>query len=140
MEIDFDSIDPAGTGDYPVLPEGTYQMDVIKAEEIGGDKPHIKLQLQYINDEGKQFMVFDRIYMHTPGCLKVLKVICERMKFPITGKRNVSADMFLGKTVEIDVTHEEYPAGSGKFNAKADHFSYKLVETATTGTEDEIPF
>ncbi len=109
-------IDFSGVETFQKAPEGTHVAKVVEMEEatFQSGNTGFKVAFEIVKGAGKGARVYDNFPLAENSLWK-LKSLLEAVKIKCDGRIMLDTDKVVGKTLEIDVYHEEY---DGKMRAR----------------------
>ena len=147
------SNEAAWTGEFALLPEGTYVVPVVDAEErtSSGGTPQIQLDLEVLTGDQKGQSLRDWITV-TAKSLGRVKGILAALRYEIpAGDFELPSSALIGRTASVIVRHEDYVNKDNEHKVSA---KIKVWEEAPDGftaapgspvspaqaTDTDIPF
>ncbi len=102
-------IDFSGVETFQKAPEGTHVVKVATMEEVSFQSGNdgFKVAFELIKGSAKGARVYENFPLADNSLWK-LKSLLEAVKIKCDGRIMLDTDKVVGKTLEIDVTHEEY--------------------------------
>ena len=128
-------VDMTGVESYSRCPEGQFPAKLIKLEECsiqGSGDDGLKAKFEVTGGSGKGRNVFETFSLAEKALWK-LKMMLEAMGMKAVGKMTLDLDKLEGKSVGIEVVHDEY---NGRKQAKIAQY-LKLSELEDTEADED---
>lgn len=127
-------IDFSGVETYLKAPEGTHAAKVVEVEDVTFQSGNEGLKVVYEITQGigKGARIYDN-FSFADNALWKLKTLLEALKIKCNGRILLDTDKMVGKTLEIEVIHEEY---EGKTRAKVTEMRKLSASKAEDEDED----
>ena len=128
-------VDMTGVESYSRCPEGQFPAKLIKLEECtiqGSGDDGLKAKFEVTGGSGKGSNVFETFSLGEKALWK-LKMMLEAMGMKATGKMTLDLDKLEGKSVGIEVVHDEF---NGRKQAKISQY-LKLSELEDTEADED---
>lgn len=128
-------VDMTGVESYSRCPEGQFPAKLVKLEECtiqGSGDDGLKAKFEVTGGSGKGSNVFETFSLGEKALWK-LKMMLEAMGLKASGKMTLDLDKLEGKSVGIEVVHDEY---NGRKQAKIAQY-LKLSELEDTEADDD---
>lgn len=128
-------VDFSGVEVFNKAPEGTHVVKVASVEEVTfqGGNEGFKVAFEITKGAGKGARVYENFPLVDTALWK-LKSLLVSIGMKADGRVTLDTDKLVGKTLEIDVYHEEY---EGKTRAKVGEMR-KLVKSKAEDDDDDI--
>lgn len=128
-------VDFSGVEVFNRAPEGTHVVKVASVEEVTfqGGNEGFKVAFEIIKGAGKGARVYENFPLVDTALWK-LKSLLVAIGMKADGRVTLDTDKLIGKTLEIDVYHEDY---EGKTRAKVGDMR-KLVKSKAEDEDDDI--
>lgn len=128
-------VDFSGVEVFNRAPEGTHVVKVASVEEVTfqGGNEGFKVAFEITKGAGKGARVYENFPLVDTALWK-LKSLLVAIGMKADGRVTLDTDKLIGKTLEIDVYHEEY---EGKTRAKVGEMR-KLVKSKAEDEDDDI--
>ena len=128
-------VDFSGVEVFNKAPEGTHVVKVASVEEVTfqGGNEGFKVAFEITKGAGKGARVYENFPLVDTALWK-LKSLLVSIGMKADGRVTLDTDKLIGKTLEIDVYHEEY---EGKTRAKVGEMR-KLVKSKAEDDDDDI--
>lgn len=128
-------VDFSGVEVFNKAPEGTHVVKVASVEEVTfqGGNEGFKVAFEITKGAGKGARVYENFPLVDTALWK-LKSLLVSIGMKADGRVTLDTDKLVGKTLEIDVYHEEY---EGKTRAKVGEM-HKLVKSKAEDDDDDI--
>ena len=128
-------VDFSGVEVFNRAPEGTHVVKVASVEEVTfqGGNEGFKVAFEITKGAGKGARVYENFPLVDTALWK-LKSLLVSIGMKADGRVTLDTDKLVGKTLEIDVYHEEY---EGKTRAKVGEMR-KLVKSKAEDDDDDI--
>lgn len=128
-------VDFSGVEVFNKAPEGTHVVKVASVEEVTfqGGNEGFKVAFEITKGAGKGARVYENFPLVDTALWK-LKSLLVSIGMKADGRVTLDTDKLVGKTLEIDVYHEEY---EGKTRAKVGEMR-KLVKSKVEDDDDDI--
>ena len=128
-------VDFSGVEVFNRAPEGTHVVKVASVEEVTfqGGNEGFKVAFEITKGAGKGARVYENFPLVDTALWK-LKSLLVSIGMKADGRVTLDTDKLIGKTLEIDVYHEEY---EGKTRAKVGEMR-KLVKSKAEDDDDDI--
>lgn len=128
-------VDFSGVEVFNRAPEGTHVVKVASVEEVTfqGGNEGFKVAFEITKGAGKGARVYENFPLVDTALWK-LKSLLVAIGMKADGRVTLDTDKLIGKTLEIDVYHEEY---EGKTRAKVGEMR-KLVKSKAEDDDDDI--
>lgn len=128
-------VDMTGVESYSRCPEGQFPAKLVQLEECtiqGSGDDGLKAKFEVTGGSGKGSNVFETFSLAEKALWK-LKMLLEAMGMKANGKMTLDLDKLEGKSVGIEVVHDEY---NGRKQAKIAQY-LKLSELEDTEADDD---
>lgn len=128
-------VDMTGVESYSRCPEGQFPAKLVKLEECtiqGSGDDGLKAKFEVTGGSGKGSNVFETFSLAEKALWK-LKMMLEAMGMKAVGKMTLDLDKLEGKSVGIEVVHDEY---NGRKQAKIAQY-LKLSELEDTEADED---
>lgn len=128
-------VDMTGVESYSRCPEGQFPAKLVKLEECsiqGSGDDGLKAKFEVTSGSGKGSNVFETFSLAEKALWK-LKMMLEAMGMKAVGKMTLDLDKLEGKSVGIEVVHDEY---NGRKQAKIAQY-LKLSELEDTEADED---
>lgn len=128
-------VDMTNVESYTRCPEGQFPAKLVKLEECtiqGSGDDGLKAKFEVTGGSGKGSNVFETFSLGEKALWK-LKMMLEAMGMKATGKMTLDLDKLEGKSVGIEVVHDEF---NGRKTAKIAQY-LKLSELEDTEADEE---
>ena len=128
-------VDMTGVESYSRCPEGQFPAKLVKLEECtiqGSGDDGLKAKFEVTGGSGKGSNVFETFSLGEKALWK-LKMMLEAMGMKATGKMTLDLDKLEGKSVGIEVVHDEF---NGRKTAKIAQY-LKLSELEDTEADED---
>lgn len=128
-------VDMTGVESYSRCPEGQFPAKLVKLEECtiqGSGDDGLKAKFEVTSGSGKGSNVFETFSLGEKALWK-LKMMLEAMGLKASGKMTLDLDKLEGKSVGIEVVHDEY---NGRKQAKIAQY-LKLSELEDTEADED---
>lgn len=128
-------VDMTGVESYSRCPEGQFPAKLVKLEECtiqGSGDDGLKAKFEVTGGSGKGSNVFETFSLGEKALWK-LKMMLEAMGLKASGKMTLDLDKLEGKSVGIEVVHDEY---NGRKQAKIAQY-LKLSELEDTEADED---
>lgn len=128
-------VDMTGVESYSRCPEGQFSAKLVKLEECsiqGSGDDGLKAKFEVTSGSGKGSNVFETFSLAEKALWK-LKMMLEAMGMKAVGKMTLDLDKLEGKSVGIEVVHDEY---NGRKQAKIAQY-LKLSELEDTEADED---
>ena len=128
-------VDMTGVESYSRCPEGQFPAKLVKLEECtiqGSGDDGLKAKFEVTGGSGKGSNVFETFSLGEKALWK-LKMMLEAMGLKASGKMTLDLDKLEGKSVGIEVVHDEY---NGRKTAKIAQY-LKLSELEDTEADED---
>ncbi len=128
-------IDMTGVESYSRCPEGQFPAKLIKLEECtiqGSGDDGLKAKFEVTGGSGKGSNVFETFSLGEKALWK-LKMMLESMNIKANGKMTIDLDKLEGKSVGIEVVHDEF---NGQKRAKIAQY-LKLSDLEDTEADED---
>lgn len=128
-------VDMTGVESYSRCPEGQFPAKLVKLEECtiqGSGDDGLKAKFEVTAGSGKGSNVFETFSLGEKALWK-LKMMLEAMGLKASGKMTLDLDKLEGKSVGIEVVHDEY---NGRKQAKIAQY-LKLSELEDTEADED---
>ena len=128
-------VDMTNVESYTRCPEGQFPAKLVKLEECtiqGSGDDGLKAKFEVTGGSGKGSNVFETFSLGEKALWK-LKMMLEAMGMKATGKMTLDLDKLEGKSVGIEVVHDEF---NGRKTAKIAQY-LKLSELEDTEADDD---
>lgn len=128
-------VDMTGVESYSRCPEGQFSAKLVKLEECsiqGSGDDGLKVKFEVTSGSGKGSTVFETFSLAEKALWK-LKMMLEAMGMKAVGKMTLDLDKLEGKSVGIEVVHDEY---NGRKQAKITQY-LKLSELEDTEADED---
>lgn len=128
-------VDMTGVESYSRCPEGQFPAKLVKLEECsiqGSGDDGLKAKFEVTSGSGKGSNVFETFSLAEKALWK-LKMMLEAMGMKAVGKMTLDLDKLEGKSVGIEVVHDEY---NGRKQAKIAQY-LKLSELEDTEVDED---
>lgn len=130
-------VDMTGVESYSRCPEGQFPAKLVKLEECsiqGSGDDGLKAKFEVTSGSGKGSNVFETFSLAEKALWK-LKMMLEAMGMKAVGKMTLDLDKLEGKSVGIEVVHDEY---NGRKQAKiAQYLRLSELEDTEADEDDE---
>lgn len=129
-KLDFSNVET-----FQKAPEGTHVAKVYEVEEttFSSGNDGLKVVFEITKGAGKGARVYEN-FPFADASLWKLKTLLEAIKIKCTGRILLDTDKMIGKTLEIDVYHEEY---DGKMRARLGEMRKLSNSKANEDDEDD---
>lgn len=128
-------VDMTGVESYSRCPEGQFPAKLVKLEECsiqGSGDDGLKAKFEVTSGSGKGSNIFETFSLAEKALWK-LKMMLEAMGMKAVGKMTLDLDKLEGKSVGIEVVHDEY---NGRKQAKIAQY-LKLSELEDTEADED---
>lgn len=128
-------VDMTGVESYSRCPEGQFPAKLVKLEECtiqGSGDDGLKAKFEVTGGSGKGSNVFETFSLGEKALWK-LKMMLEAMGLKASGKMTLDLDKLEGKSVGIEIVHDEY---NGRKQAKIAQY-LKLSELEDTEADED---
>lgn len=128
-------VDMTGVESYSRCPEGQFPAKLVKLEECsiqGSGDDGLKAKFEVTSGSGKGSNIFETFSLAEKALWK-LKMMLEAMGMKAVGKMTLDLDKLEGKSVGIEVVHDEY---NGRKQAKIAQY-LKLSELENTEADED---
>lgn len=128
-------VDMTGVESYSRCPEGQFPAKLVKLEECsiqGSGDDGLKAKFEVTSGSGKGSNIFETFSLAEKALWK-LKMLLEAMGMKAVGKMTLDLDKLEGKSVGIEVVHDEY---NGRKQAKIAQY-LKLSELEDTEADED---
>ena len=128
-------VDMTGVESYSRCPEGQFPAKLVQLEECtiqGSGDDGLKAKFEVTGGSGKGSNVFETFSLSEKALWK-LKMLLEAIGMKASGKMTLDLDKLEGKSVGIEVVHDEY---NGRKQAKIAQY-LKLSELEDTETDED---
>ena len=128
-------VDMTGVESYSRCPEGQFPAKLVQLEECtiqGSGDDGLKAKFEVTGGSGKGSNVFETFSLAEKALWK-LKMLLEAIGMKASGKMTLDLDKLEGKSVGIEVVHDEY---NGRKQAKIAQY-LKLSELEDTETDED---
>jgi len=143
-----DFTDVPDAGNYPVIPEGTYRLEILEIDDTADTKQGDemwKLKLKIVDGEWRGTFIFDNLTFGVKALGKV-KMLCKAVGLDTSGALDLKPSMFLHKKINAGVIADEYNGvtrnkiGFAGYSVPQELTDVPFVDKAKKDDDSDLPF